>query len=331
MNCRICHNSENNIQHLFREMMYGTRDEFEYVECSKCGTIQIGYLPPNIADYYPRNYGGFSGVGAAGYSTKLSSKLIARAAGRYFTGSGGLTGFLATKIRKWPDELFPYYLREEFLDLNLNSNILDFGCGSGDLLLKLNYLGFKNLLGIDAFVDDEIAYENGLRVLKTELSNVDGKFDLIMLHHSFEHLPDPREFLATIHRKLLRRRHCIIRVPVVAKAWRIYGRNWAQLDAPRHFHLFTENGFRQLAEASGFEVVKVIYDSFAHFQFWASELYSRDIPLISENERDEKLRKELFDSDQLQAWELEAAELNRRNDGDQACYFLKAVDSDYLQ
>ena len=39
--CRICNNPENNKSYFIREMYIGTREEFEYFECSKCGCLQI--------------------------------------------------------------------------------------------------------------------------------------------------------------------------------------------------------------------------------------------------------------------------------------------------
>jgi hypothetical protein len=39
--CRVCGNSSGNRVHRAREMFAGTRDEFDYVECASCGTLQI--------------------------------------------------------------------------------------------------------------------------------------------------------------------------------------------------------------------------------------------------------------------------------------------------
>ncbi len=34
-------------------------------------------------------------------------------------------------------------------------------------------------------------YSSGVRVLRKHVAELDGAFDFIMLHHSFEHMPDP--------------------------------------------------------------------------------------------------------------------------------------------
>jgi len=33
-----------------REMMYGFRDEFIYIECSECGCLQIAEIPEDISN-----------------------------------------------------------------------------------------------------------------------------------------------------------------------------------------------------------------------------------------------------------------------------------------
>ena len=50
-----------------------------------------------------------------------------------------------------------------------------------------------------------------------------------------------------------------------------------QLDAPRHLVLYSLAGLRRLAEAEGFGVELVAFDS-TGFQFWGSELVRDGIP-----------------------------------------------------
>src|SRR5262245_24313249 len=323
--CKVCSNREGNSIHVLREMLFGTREQFEYLECKSCNTIQIIKPPPNIGDFYPADYWAYQQPESAGLSQKFSSRLLAKTAGKYFVERKGLLGPLAVRYRGWPNQIFPYFLREPFLNITMSSRILDFGCGVGDLLLKLSYFGFENVEGLDSFIEKDIEYENGVRVTKGSIDNIDSEFDLIMLHHSFEHLPNPVTHLSQLRGKLKQGKFCILRMPVLAEAWKRYGKDWSQLDAPRHFFLFTEEAFRAVAEKTRFEVEKVVYDSSALFQFYASELYKQDIPLRSDDPREEELRRKLLNSDQFEEWEKEAERLNNRHKGDQACYFLRAV------
>ena len=60
--CRICNNSEGNKIHNAREMLFGMRDEFEYLECVQCGCVQILKIPDNLSKYYPSDYHPFDDI-----------------------------------------------------------------------------------------------------------------------------------------------------------------------------------------------------------------------------------------------------------------------------
>lgn len=96
--------------------------------------------------------------------------------------------------------------------------------------------------------------------------------------------------------------------------WRTYGVNWLGLDAPRHTVLFSEKAFVKAASDAGFTVERTIFDS-AGLQFWGSEGYRNDIPLMKQ--RASRLAK--------RAYQRKANELNRLHEGDQACFFLRPV------
>ena len=56
--CRIC-NGPLGPALTVREMMYGTRDEFDYHQCHDCACLQISKIPEDIGKYYPENYYSF--------------------------------------------------------------------------------------------------------------------------------------------------------------------------------------------------------------------------------------------------------------------------------
>jgi len=58
--CRIC-GAEGEFQsYLTREMLYGTREEFEYFACPKCNCLQIAEIPADLGKYYPGGYYSFA-------------------------------------------------------------------------------------------------------------------------------------------------------------------------------------------------------------------------------------------------------------------------------
>jgi SAM-dependent methyltransferase len=147
-----------------------------------------------------------------------------------------------------------------------------------------------------------------------------------MLHHCLEHLATPQESFAHIRRLVKPGGKTLIRTPVAGTgAWREYGKNWFQLDAPRHLVILSEEGIRRLAARNGFQVLKIIYDSTAS-QFWASEQYAKGIALMAASSYAVDPEKSLFTATQIRAYEERAAALNARNDGDQASYYLVRTD-----
>jgi len=319
--CHICGNSENNRIHKTREMMFGMHDTFDYLECGMCGTVQIIEIP-DLNRYYPQNYYSFDSTNQIEFTKKFKRRLAARFAANYFIYKKNFIGKYLAEKKDWIKAHFPASLRDFPLGINFKSRILDFGCGTGKLLQILYHFGFRNLTGVDAFIKEDIFYPNGIKIYKRSLSELEPYFDLIMFHHSFEHLPNPLETLRETYRLLPEGKFCLIRIPIVNFAWKKYGVNWVQLDPPRHLFLFTEKSFNFVAEKAGFMIEKVIYDSEA-FQFWGSEQYLRDISLNGERAYKGIIEESIFTTEQMSDWENQAQDLNTQNRGDQACFYLR--------
>ncbi len=50
--CRICGNERDNTRVRCREMMFGTREAFDYFPCGSCGCLQIERFPVDMSRYY---------------------------------------------------------------------------------------------------------------------------------------------------------------------------------------------------------------------------------------------------------------------------------------
>jgi len=337
--CQICGNQSDNKLHKAREMFLGTRDTFTYLQCGSCDTLQITEVP-DLRPYYPKAYYAFlpdrdpEEAKPAGlkkrFARPIGASMRRKAAAYYcdrrerFGEYRHPIGRYIAKNTKRVVRGFPDYLKDTSLCLHLNikSSILDVGSGTGATLFSLGYFGFRNLTGIDPYLESNITYRSGVRLLKAELSTLQGEFDLILANHSLEHVLDPRRALEDLYRLLKRGRYAIIRMPVVASAWRTYQTNWVQLDPPRHLFIFTVNGFTGLCEGAGFAVADVTYDS-TSFQFWGSEQYARDIPLVDERSYFVHPEKSIFSAKQLETFGKQAEELNARGEGDQAIFYLR--------
>ncbi|MCY7350060.1 MAG: class I SAM-dependent methyltransferase [Cytophagaceae bacterium] len=316
MTCSVCGNSTGNRTFEAREMMFGTGDRFTYLECGNCGCVQLPDVPADLSPFYPPNYYSFTPAIA-----KTGRKLLMKRLRDRYAATG--RGVLGRLLYQYPLGPHPALHALSAVALKPNSAILDVGCGQGNLLRELQDIGFTNLLGVDPFLAHDLEYPGGLRILKRSLAEISGHFDLIMLHHVFEHLPNPQEMLGQMAERLAPGGTVLLRIPVAdSYAYRHYGADWAQLDAPRHLFLHTRRSIQQLGNAVGLRVVKVVNDSMA-FQFWGSEQYRQDIPLMApESYRNRKVGG-LFSPAQIQEFTRRAEALNRASEGDQAAFYLQ--------
>ena len=184
--------------------------------------------------------------------------------------------------------------------------------------------GFRDLTGVDPYIQESLFYRNGVRVLKKDILDLEfeGQFDLIMSHHSFEHMPQPSDVLKKFHTLLKPERFVLIRTPVAASfAWRRYGVNWFALDAPRHLFLHTAASMELLSARAGFKVADIEFDS-TETQFLHSELYMRNIPFKDKQQYLADSQCPVFSKQQIEKFKARASELNNSRQGDQACFYL---------
>ncbi|MBC7743882.1 MAG: class I SAM-dependent methyltransferase, partial [Flavobacterium sp.] len=148
--CKICHFSFS-AQYTFREMMFGTRDEFLYYECSNCGCLQIAEVPKIIERYYPAHY----------YSFNLKiPELIKRKSGLMAVIQKLSLNKKERKLRKGAySYLLPIHIEK-------HHKILDVGCGKGELICRLYNMGFENVSGTDEYLPEEIDYGRDVKVMK---------------------------------------------------------------------------------------------------------------------------------------------------------------------
>jgi SAM-dependent methyltransferase len=309
--CRIC-NAAPKCHHLAREMMYGTRETFDYFECGDCGALQIAKVPADLAQYYPAAY--YSLEGALPKRPSFKRRLGAAWA---YERSGGLLGWFFDG-RKPNREL--RLLGE--LGIARSDAILDVGCGKGARVARLRQFGFA-AEGIDAHLDGDVFLDGARIARRATLDDVAGSYRLVMFHHSFEHLPDQHAAMAAARRLVAADGFALMRVPTCSSAaFDIYGTDWVQLDAPRHLYLHSRESFTRLAKQHGFRVLRLDDDSDG-FQFWGSEQYKRDIPLADPRAHSKK--NPIFSKAELAAFDARAAELNAEHRGDQFCAVLVPV------
>lgn len=321
VSCKICGNTLNNKTHIFKELHLGTEEKFEYFQCSSCRCIQIKDFPEDISKYYPGKYYSFEfqpNIQSIGLLNFLRVKRD-----KYLLLRKGLMGMLL-QIFFPNDEKKLNSLRNILMKLNLN--ILDIGCGSGELLFCMSRLGFKNLFGIDPYLRDIVPDIKGIKIQKKNLSdfcNENVLFDIIMLHHVFEHMEDPLGTLKICLKILHDSGTIVLRIPIAdSYAWEHYQEHWVQLDAPRHYFIHTISSMEILTKEAGFKIKEIVFDS-TEFQFWGSEQYKKNIPLVSELSYLVNQKKSPFSKKQIAQYKNHSNLLNKSQKGDQCIFYLQ--------
>lgn len=315
--CRICGGPPERIVRA-REMMYGTRDEFTYFVCAHCGCLQIEAVPDDIGRYYPADYYSFRADARPARGLRAG---LDRRRRLYAVERRGSLGRLLCALRP-PDERLGVY---GALGLTRDDAVLDVGCGGGQLVVDLIDLGFRRALGIDKFVPRDLVVDGRTIVARADVFDLDPareRFDLVTFHGSFEHMDRGGDVLARAAALLTPRGRILVRIPTVSSAaWRRYGAEWVQLDAPRHFYLHSRRSLRLLAGRAGLRLARVWCDSNG-FQIWGSELLRRDIPLEARFAYAPGQPEALYTQVEIDGFEREARSLNAQGQGDQICAVL---------
>ncbi len=319
--CRICGNSGGNGHLALHEMVFGLAGEFDYVTCGRCGSVQIRTVPDDLARYYPAEYGP---LGARRSNRNGPLRVAWRRMQFAFTvrPSFRAEGRWYELLRRWEETDLALEAVARHRP-RLDAAILDVGCGRGRLLHTLEELGYRNLRGIDPFLTAERT-EGRVSLRRSRLEELpsDERYDVIVLHHSLEHVPDPIATLVAVERHLLPDGEAIVATPMVAEAFRQYGADWYQLDAPRHLNVFSPRGFELALGRTGLARVDRYFNSTSD-QFRISERYAHGEPMTRAGALYLPVPFLRVLSLREARWRRRARELNEAGEGDQAVFYLR--------
>lgn len=319
--CRFCCSVGNRRFFTASERQFGMGDEFTYFECGDCGSLCINSIPTQLSKYYPSHY--YSFARNDGQHPRdigwIRRKLRAQRATFNMYG----TGLLGALVQRLGTDYFRYPWRWfRVAGVTSASAILDNGCGSGALLRALRDQGFTNLSGVDPFIAESISEPN-LKITKGEIFDLKGTYDLVMFHHSLEHVADPARYLTAAAEVCAPGGAVIVRIPVAdGYGWREFGEYWFALDAPRHLAIPTKKSMADLGVRCGLVLESSICDS-ESVCFWGSELYKRGIPAVRPDGQDTITAGHPFSESELEFFRQRAREINAADDGDLAFFLFR--------
>lgn len=314
--CSFCGSTEGRL--IFpREMTFGTRKSYCYLQCDGCGALSCQDEVP-IEEAYPRDYFSFQKQKVREDFLASLKSILRRMKTGLLIGPYGAVWKRIPLLRS-EHYLFPWF---RLAKINKTSSIMDIGCGTGGLLLYLKDCGFKNLTGIDPYIQTDIHYENGLSIQKKGLGEVGEKYDFLIFHHVIEHTSDPLDTVSKAGNILKKDGHILIISPVAdCYAFRKYGEHWASLDAPRHLAIPTQKSLQLMAEKTSLRIMERGYVS-SDRQLWNSELFLADISIAEATVG--KFKESNLDSkDRRNDLINEAQRLDDRHEGDTAVFLLK--------
>jgi 2-polyprenyl-3-methyl-5-hydroxy-6-metoxy-1,4-benzoquinol methylase len=232
--------------------------------------VYIDRFPQDLTAAYPPDYEQHRAPplpriprqdAAASFRTRLHGTMLARY---------GYQGLATSPAAKWAARIAatsPHLrLRSTYGFVLLprwvpNGRLLDVGCGNGRFLRTMAELGWE-VEGIEPDVRTaEIARAHTRSPIHARLEDAGfaaETFDVIVMNHVLEHVPDPRTVLEECHRIIRTGGVLGLALPnPQALGHRVFGSHWSALEPPRHLVFFSPEKLADLVRVAGFSIARV--------------------------------------------------------------------------
>lgn len=300
--CKICEKQFDSEVYKAREVRFGWGDEFDYVKCPHCGTVQIKEIPDNLDKYYAVDqYYSLSGSDKPQMSSFVK-KVLRKHLLRYRMFGKDIIGkYIANKEKESFAWIEPNYF-------NFSSSVLDIGCGTGRTIFKLAESGFTNVNGIDPFLSKDIHYQlpnnkkfSIINKSVFDIARENKKYDVITLTHVMEHLDNPHDSLEAISELMHKDSILILILPIFSNfTWSNYGIRAHQFtDAPRHLFIYTINALRDMAKKHHLQLVHT--KSYFYYKV-LQDVYGNTLPEIAAMNQSELISDLLNNNDSGHAY-----------------------------
>ncbi len=296
LKCSNCGHKGNSYLSNLSDQTFGDSTGWGMLKCSNanCGLIWLSPRPtPETIDKVYEEY--YTHV-----DQPTSDGVLFNAEQSYYAGKYGYNLPRSwAEIIVWLNPFLKSKLDFDILYLKAfpQGKLLDYGCGNGRMMAKLEGLGW-DCYGVD-FDSKAVDFcrSKGLKVglIENWLSDYpDNYFDVITMNQVVEHVFDYKEILRGFYKKLKHNGKLIVATPNMdGRLTTIYGRHLRSLEPPRHLHLFNFKNLKGIIEEEGF--FNEVTMSSARVDAWVSitsqRIREKGQFLIG---KDTKTKKELF-------------------------------------
>jgi len=259
--CDFCESTDADPLLTGRDRLHGLPGAFAVVRCRRCGLVRTSPRPTidSLGAAYPNDY-------------------EPHRKGQEADPPEGLFRWALVNLRQYPLDppddglrravrwLFAWATLHRrraigYLPYTGRGRLLDFGCGSGGYVARMNAVGWS-AEGLDLSPEAvRAAREAGLTVHEGTLPGAalaPEFYDAVTMWHALEHVPSPKATLRAAH-DLLRPDGLLLvaapRFDSLAARW--FGSCWFPLELPRHLTHFTAATLCRHLEATGFHVLRI--------------------------------------------------------------------------
>lgn len=248
------------------DAFFGTQGRWTYRQHFQTGHLWLDPRPADqsISDLYTNYYTHSSEPPAA--ATDVWQQAIALAlSAKLGYPAPEKPRMLATLVSLLPSVGAAAELEVMRIQASETGRLLDVGCGGGAFLRRMRKAGWA-VAGTepDAKAAVRLAAQEGFPVyssLEDLILEREQHFDVIVLSHVIEHLPDPIHTLTQLRSLLSADGRLLLTTPnALSLGSRIFGAFWRGLEPPRHFNVFSPNSLRQALERAGFHTARMNTD-----------------------------------------------------------------------
>ncbi len=261
--CPVCGQNDFSL-YLNTKDFFFTQEEFSLTKCKNCNLVFTNPIPQNLSKYYET-------------PDYLSHN----------TGDSGILGGIYSTLRNINIRR-KYNLVSKY---NNQGNVLDIGCGTGELL---NFFNNKkwNTIGIEPNNSARkfAVNKHGITVFDEEklLTLSSDSFDVISMWHVLEHVPDLHNRISQVSKLLKKDGTIFIALPNLSSPDSVkYKEYWSALDVPRHLYHFNQETFEKLISQHNLKLIHAEPMKFdSYYVSMLSEKYLKNklyIPLAIKN------------------------------------------------